>query len=176
MDTGNDMPCANEAEFRAYLLILDMFDPETARATSVLPHAVFSQPILKLAFDLHALVQRNFDSQKAASRGNIQVAQNFASRFFKMVRSRRVPFVMACLLESRFADVRRAGLRALHQSYPKSDDPSKRMSINALLRMFGCVNEDEVVEMVEAVEMEVVYEDEGPAGVLINRSAPYNGT
>lgn len=152
-----------------------MFDPETARATSVLPHAVFSQPILQLAFDLHALVQRNFDSQKAASRGNIQVAQNFASRFFKLVRSQRVPYVMACLLESRFADVRRAGLRALHQSYPKTEDPSKRMSINALMRMFGCVDENEVVDMVEAVEMEVVYEDDGPVGVFVNRSAPFNG-
>jgi hypothetical protein len=47
----------------------------------------------------------------------VPAAQNFYTEFFKLVAKPETPFLMACLLESHFADVRKGALKAMNISY-----------------------------------------------------------
>ncbi|KAI8874886.1 hypothetical protein K501DRAFT_297785 [Backusella circina FSU 941] len=111
----------NEAEFRAYHIIAHFRDQDVVRQTMTLPLALFKHPHIELALKFHSLAQRNNEIMETASRRNkptnVPAAQNFYTQFFKLVAKSQTPFLMSCLLESHFADVRKGALKSMNISY-----------------------------------------------------------
>lgn len=171
----------NEPEFRAYMLISHINDHEVARGIMDLPSPIFNHPLLQTAFDLRALAQRNFDSQKIGSGYNTEVSQNFFSRFFKVVNNDKVPFLLACLAHAKFGDVRRAALRALTKAYPRlpsGDYTSARvLSMDMAIKLLGCQSPDEVITTVETLGLDVIWSDDNsePIGVAVNMGSDFKG-
>ncbi|KAG2206544.1 hypothetical protein INT47_008561 [Mucor saturninus] len=111
----------NEAEFRAYNIISLIRDQDVARQAMTLPINLFrSQPIQR-ALEFRALSQRNNEIMESSSRRNkpenIEASQNFYSAFFKLIADPDTSFLMACMLETHFPEVRKGALKAMNVSY-----------------------------------------------------------
>lgn len=111
----------NEAEFRAYNIISLIRDQDVARQAMTLPIYLFkSQPITR-ALEFRALSQRNNEIMESSSRRNkpenIEASQNFYSAFFKLIADPNTSFLMACMLETHFPEVRKGALKAMNVSY-----------------------------------------------------------
>ncbi|KAK4517196.1 uncharacterized protein ATC70_000528 [Mucor velutinosus] len=113
--------CENEAEFRAYHLISHIRDQELARQAQTLPIHIFKHPYMKRALELHALSQRNNEIMETSSRRNkpknIEASQNYYSKLFKMIADNQTSFLMACMMECHFSDIRKGALKAMNTAY-----------------------------------------------------------
>lgn len=111
----------NEAEFRAYHLISHIRDQELARQAQTLPIHIFRHPYMKRALELHALSQRNNEIMETSSRRNkpenIEASQNYYSKLFKMIADDKTSFLMACMMECHFSDIRKGALKAMNTAY-----------------------------------------------------------
>jgi hypothetical protein len=169
-------------------------DNEVARTILDLPHEIFSHPQLQLAFTFRSLAQRNFDTQKVGSKYNAEISLNFFSQYFKRVKKRDVPFLIACLAHTKFGDVRRAGTRALMRAYPappqgvvlrEGEDSSsmRAMPVAVFAKLMGCQDESEAMAIADALAVEPYYprgipgfDPNVPLGFLVNTSADFDGT
>lgn len=118
-DSGIETP--NEAEFRAYFLMTHAHDHEAARRLMKFPRHVFEHPYLQRALKLYSLLQRNNEIMQTSARrnkfDNIEACQNFYSQFFKLVGDTGTPFLLACMAEWHFPDVRKGALKAMNRAY-----------------------------------------------------------
>jgi hypothetical protein len=183
---GHESP--NEPEFRAYQLLSHLHDQEVARSILSLPSKIFHHPLVQLAFDLRALAQRNFDTQKVGSKSNAEISLNHFTRYFKRIKSADVPFLVACLAHNKLGEVRRAGTRALMRSYARVQPSAlgtagmktKVMTTGMFKDLMGCTNETEAIGLALVLDITPVWEDgriegEGtPMGFLISAGADYN--
>lgn len=111
----------NEAEFRAYNVISHIRDQDIARQTMTLPVHLFKSQYITRALEFRALSQRSNEIMESSSRRNkpenIEASQNFYSAFFKLIADSGTSFLLACMLETHFADVRKGALKAMNIAY-----------------------------------------------------------
>lgn len=111
----------NEAEFRAYYLLSHIRDQDIARQAQTLPIHIFRHPYMTQALELHALSQRNNEIMETSSRRNkpenIEASQNYYSKLFKMIADDQTSFLMACMMECHFSDIRKGALKAMNIAY-----------------------------------------------------------
>ncbi|KAI9271180.1 SAC3/GANP/Nin1/mts3/eIF-3 p25 family-domain-containing protein [Helicostylum pulchrum] len=111
----------NEAEFRAYHIISQIKDEDIAQRSMRLPVHIFKSQYVTRALEFRALSQRNNEILETSSRRNkpenIEACQNFYSYFFKLIADPTTPYLMACLLETHFSEVRKGALKAMNTSY-----------------------------------------------------------
>ena len=204
-ESGVEMPCSNEPEFRAYMLIFDLASKSVSIPTAELPAAIIDHPLVKLAWEIRKAAQRNFDSQKEGSKANAELGSNLITRFVRLMKARRVPFLMSCLVEIRLREIRRSALRALNRTYPRLRGEPVRLNesgevverrmvlLKTLDQMLGCEQQEaeesawddvlpadrssdaEAVDVVKKFELEVYSDQTGPVGALINAGAWFNG-
>ncbi|ORY95200.1 SAC3/GANP/Nin1/mts3/eIF-3 p25 family-domain-containing protein, partial [Lobosporangium transversale] len=120
MRTEN-IPCPNEAEFRAYHILSHLSDPDMIRQAQLLPPHIFMDPYIQNAVEMHALSRRNNDVRRRA-KVQSEASPNFFSRFFKMIAGPKTSYLMACLLETNFGEIRKGALKALNKSYYDQHD------------------------------------------------------
>lgn len=111
----------NEAEFRAYYIITHAHDHETVRNAQWLPRGIFFHPHIQQALAFYNLMQRGNEISSSQTRrnkpDNIAACQQFYTKFFKLVGDVKTSFLMGCMLETHFADVRKGALKAMNVSY-----------------------------------------------------------
>lgn len=111
----------NEAEFRAYHLLSHIRDQDVARQAQTLPIHIFRHPYMKKALQLHALSQRNNEIMETSSRRNkpenVEASQNYYSKLFKLIADDETSFLMACMMECHFPDIRKGALKAMNTAY-----------------------------------------------------------
>jgi hypothetical protein len=110
----------NEAEFRAYSIIFQIQNPiaDLEDRMHDWPRELYTDPRVLTAVKIYTAA-----SDFASLRGPLQPAarqpwakQNF-DRFWKLISSKQVSYLMACVAEIQFNHVRRGILRAVWQSY-----------------------------------------------------------
>jgi hypothetical protein len=110
----------NEAEFRAYSIIFQIQNPiaDLEDRMHDWPKELYTDPRVLTAVKIYTAA-----SDFASLRGPLQPAvrqpwakQNY-DRFWKLVSSKQVSYLMACVAEIQFNHVRRGILRAIWQSY-----------------------------------------------------------
>lgn len=153
-ESGLDMPCSHEPEFRAYMLIYDLTSKSISIPTSELPPSILSHPLVKIAWEIRRCAQRNFDSQKEGSKHNAELGMNNIRRFIKLLSSPKVPYLLACLVEIRLREMRRSALRAMTRAYPRLKTEPIRMNekgqvverrmvlVETLNKILGCMTPD----------------------------------
>lgn len=199
------MPCPNEPEFRAYMLIFDLANKSVSIPTAELPAVILDHPLVKLAWEIRKVAQRNFDTQKEGSKLNSELGANLVTKFIKLLRRSKMPFLLSCLLEVRLRDMRRSALRAMTRTYPRlRADPirvnelgqivERRMVLLGTLdAILGCEEQedeesafddveptsknpdDEAVSVVSRFEIEVFPDHAEPVGAMIHAGAAFNG-
>ncbi|KAG0806018.1 hypothetical protein G6F57_011564 [Rhizopus arrhizus] len=116
-----DIETPNEAEFRAYYIITHIRDKDVVRQISSQPAHIFKHPYVKQALKFHAMAQRSNEIEETSSRRNKAEnafgSQNNYASFFKLVADPHTSFLMACLLETHFPEVRKGALKAMNVAY-----------------------------------------------------------
>lgn len=174
MSTGQSSP--NEAEFRAYHLILNLYDPEVLRNVELLPEEVFDAPILQTAIRLRGYAQRsNRGGTSRANALNTDAPMNFFSRFFAEIRAadQRVPYLLACMLENKFAPIREGGLKALCFNYNKAH---RGPSLSFVKEALGADTEEQVEEWAKLCGIEVQREGDGEPALKLNKQVELTKT
>ncbi|XP_064632877.1 germinal-center associated nuclear protein-like [Lineus longissimus] len=108
LENKQGIRCPNEAEFRGYMILMNLNEGDTLREVQQLPDEIRTSPAVKFAVETyHALDSNNY------------------IRFFKLVK--KVTFLQACIMHRYFNQVRHKALRimlkALHKrtQYPVED-------------------------------------------------------
>jgi len=116
----------NEAEFRAYNLLLHLRDPETLREVELLPTSIFTSEQVQVALRLRTCAQRSNNIERRGQPINEECTLNFYTSFFKEVD--RLPvgpgYLLACLAENVFTDVRRGAIKAMCKAYIDRSPPT----------------------------------------------------
>lgn len=170
--------CPHEAEFRAYYLITHLRDSDTIRQMELLPQDIFHSEHLQAALRLHALAQRNNESRGERGRrpANSEASLNAFSRFFKAIASDQTSYLLACLAETHFADIRRGALVCLRKAY-MAQHPE--CPLPKLTRMLGCDDAVQCADITQNFGFAVVYDDQQvvpyPIAVILHRGTTMTG-
>lgn len=147
----------HEGEFRAYQLLLGAYDPEALREVEVLPGPVLDHPILQSALKIRALIQgcgpvalRRADTASLPAHGLA-----FFARFFSLVARQETDYLLGCIAEELFADVRRAGLRALARASKTKDTPP----ICWITQALGFDDDAQVLSLAEQLDVQPRVDD-----------------
>jgi nuclear mRNA export protein SAC3 len=124
--------------------------------------------------DLHAVAQRNnvANSRRAA---NTEAAQNLFSRFFQLTARSKTPFLVACLLEFHFEDIRKGALKAMKSSFREMH---KAFPIDTLTNMLGFNDDFDTAAFVQACKLESVLDHITglPSAVKVHNRAIFDGS
>ena len=162
----------NEAEFRAYHLLAHVRDPDVARQLEKQSSRILDASIVNAALELRALAQRNNINSRRAT--NTEATQNLFSRLFSVVAQPRVPFLMACLMEFHFEDIRKGALKAMRSSFREAH---KAFPMSTLTEMLGFDDEAATASFVSACKLELVVDpiSRTPTAVKLHSRAPFDG-
>ncbi|KAG0046704.1 hypothetical protein BGZ83_008109 [Gryganskiella cystojenkinii] len=158
--------CENEAEFRAYHILSHLRDPDMIRQAQLLPNHIFYNSYIQVAAEVHALTRRSNDIRR---RGKVQseASPNFFSRFFKMIAGRATTYLMACLLEANFVEIRTGALKAMNKAYLGQHGG---IAVQDLINILGFDDMEECVLNCEAHDLAVSMQ--GEPTVVFGRKDP----
>lgn len=166
---SSNVQTPNQAEFRAYHLLVHIRDPEVARQIERLPPHIFDSPILQTALELRRFAQQN-PAPRTKSNGP---SQNYFSRFFSTVSRESIHFLMACLVQISFLDIRKAALKALKGAFRKAN---RSFPLSTLTDMLGCDDDEETTLLVAALGLQTeTIENSGTVGVKLNPESSFSG-
>ncbi|KAJ5562607.1 SAC3/GANP/Nin1/mts3/eIF-3 p25 [Penicillium sp. DV-2018c] len=119
----------NEDEFRAYHILFSIHDqrPDLEARVSRWPVDLLASPRVQVALELFAAACNTWEPQGAldARRPNA-IAQGLYARFFNIIDSPSVSYLMACVAEIYFNHIRQTAIRAIWKAYcrtPLSQQP-----------------------------------------------------
>ncbi|KAJ5948906.1 hypothetical protein N7454_002213 [Penicillium verhagenii] len=149
----------NEDEFRAYYIIFSIHDqrPDLEARVSKWPTNLLKSPRVQVAMELYSASGNTWEYQKALdSRRPNAVAQGFYTRFFNTVNSPSVSYLMACVAEIYFSQVRQTAIRAIWKAYSrpqqsKNDD----WKLDELTQVLHFDDEDETIKFCEDQGLEI---------------------
>lgn len=118
---ANGGTCPNEAEFRAYSLLSKIRDPQYDKTIQDLPTYIVQDELVQLAI----CFRRILSNSNYLERGYIKTENgiNLYTRFFTLMRSERVPFLMNSFLQMYLGEVRFYAMKALSLTLNKRHKP-----------------------------------------------------
>lgn len=132
----------NEAEFRAYQLIIHLRDQDQERQAQRWAPKVFDSKQVQQALKFFMLAQRNNAEQVHLRVGNPESCMNFAGTIFRLLKSKLTSYLQACLLEFHFNDIRKTALKAMKNTYRVG---TKMVFLKDIKEMLGYENEEFVL-------------------------------
>ncbi|CUM66228.1 uncharacterized protein PRCAT00003888001 [Priceomyces carsonii] len=144
----------NEAEFRAYYLLSHFRDPELEREIQELPDDILQNRLVQLALMFRTIMSQN----NIVDRGYVNKigALNFFVEFFKIAYSEETPFLVGCLLETHFNEIRFYALKAMSRCYHTK---GKAYPAESLQAMLGFDSMDKLTKFVSYYEVDLIYEN-----------------
>ncbi|ODV87649.1 hypothetical protein CANARDRAFT_25895 [[Candida] arabinofermentans NRRL YB-2248] len=139
--------CPNEAEFRAYELITKWKDNETDRNLQSLPSSIFKSDIVQRALMLRGFIVQGFASV------------NLYSEFFRSIFDSNTPFLLACLSEIHFNEIRYNALRTMSRAYHSKS--KKQPDGRFLAEVLGFDNIDGLVKTCNFYDIPIATDEEG---------------
>ena len=128
-DSRHKMIFPNEAEFRAYCIILEIQDhrPDLEDRAQLWPRPLLQDRRVQTALSLYAATGSTSDGQgPLRPPARFSVAQAYTGRFWALVKSNAVPYLMACVAEIYFGLVRSTALETIWKAYKgKRGGPTK---------------------------------------------------
>ncbi|OQV10340.1 hypothetical protein CLAIMM_14357 [Cladophialophora immunda] len=159
----------NEAEFRAYLVIFEIQAPERPDLEDRMqswPRGLLRDKRVQTALKLYRAAGNSLLGQ-----GPLQpwepfaVAQGKTGSFWNLLASDAVPYIMACLAEIYFAEVRFAGLDALWRSCKKGplaqQAKSRDWTLGEVTNFLGFDSDDETNDFCAAFDLYFATDDSG---------------
>ncbi|KAF9584024.1 hypothetical protein BGW38_007829 [Lunasporangiospora selenospora] len=133
------------------------------RQAQSLPTHIFRNPYIQVAAEMHALTRRNNDIRRRAKIQS-EASPNFFSRLFKTVAGPAVTYLMACIMETHFVEIRKGALKALNKSYL---DQHGGVLVKDLVQILGFDDTDECLINCQQYDLELT--NHSQAAVIFGR-------
>lgn len=157
-DVCRDMrvTCDNEAEFRAYYLLLNAHDPSIAKRipTWGKEHWFESEEVQTALSLIHAMDDVREPKGPIKPRRPTTLSDTSFTNYFSIVEDPRVSYTMACIAEVHFTTVRQGILRNLVRSYARHRDAPRTITASDLNGMLRFDTDEEAVEFAELHDFE----------------------
>ncbi|KAF3915600.1 hypothetical protein ABW21_db0207311 [Orbilia brochopaga] len=137
-----------EAEFRAYTLLSNIYNPlQIARALQ-LPSRITETPIFRLALRLFKYAQRaNHDDKNLfGNTSRSEATLNWSARFFDLLHNPSTPYLLACLAAMEFMNVKKGAIKTFERGFPPQKTAS---SLSLLKELVDAPSDDDVKSAVE---------------------------
>ncbi|KAJ5176742.1 uncharacterized protein N7482_002619 [Penicillium canariense] len=152
----------NEDEFRAYYILFSIHDqrPDLEARVQKWPPALLNSPRVQVALDLYAAACNTWEYQGTldARRPNA-IAQGFYARFFHIIDSPSVSYLMACVAEIYFNHVRQTTIRAIWKAYcriPASQQhKNDEWTIDQLTNVLHFDDDDQTIKFCEEQDLQL---------------------
>jgi hypothetical protein len=135
------------------------------RQAQRLPLHIFQDPYIQVAAEIHALTRRNNDIYRRAKTQS-EASPNFFSRFFKLLAGTPTTYLMACLLETNFVEIRKGALKAMNKCYL---DQHGGFPVDDLVAILGFDDADECIANCEEYDLALTMDR---TGVIFGRKDP----
>lgn len=158
----------NEAEFRAYYILFSIHDqrPDLEARVQKWPRELRESPRVQVAMELFAATGNTWEYQGTldAKRPN-PLAQGLYSRFFKLVKSKSVSYLMACVAEVYFNQVRQTAIRSIWKAYcrqPASQQfKIQEWTVDQLTVALAFDNDEQTISFCEEQDLQFATNSEG---------------
>ena len=158
----------NEDEFRAYYIVFSIHDqrPDLEARVQNWPRELRMSPRIQAALKLFAAAGNTWEYQGAldAKRPNA-IAQGFYSRFFNIVRSDKVSYLMSCVAEIYFNQVRQTAIRSIWKAYcrhPVSQQhKNHEWTVEELTKVLSFDHRDQTIAFCEEQDLHLTTNEEG---------------
>ncbi|KAF7591252.1 hypothetical protein BBP40_001813 [Aspergillus hancockii] len=152
----------NEDEFRAYYIIFSIHDqrPDLEARVQKWPAELRNSPRIQLALELLATSGNVWEYQGTLdSKRPNAIAQGFYSRFFSLIDSPAVPYLMACVAEIYFNHVRQTAIRSIWKGYcryPASQQHrNEEWTVDELTTVLCFDHDDQTIKFCEEQDLEI---------------------
>jgi hypothetical protein len=116
-DSRGKVALPNEPEFRAYLIVFQLQDPDMEDRVQSWPQELVQHPRIRKAMELYAAAGDTSSLQgPLRPPATLPIAQQNWQRFWNLVASKRTSYLTACVAEINFNLIRRVTLQALTRS------------------------------------------------------------
>lgn len=167
-DNRGRISFSHEDEFRAYYIIFSIHDqrPDLEARVQKWPPELRNAPRVQAALELFAAAGNTWDYQGTldAKRPNA-IAQGFYARFFSLVNSPSVSYLMACVAEIYFNHMRQTAIRSIWKGYcryPSSQQhKNEEWTVNELTRVLYFDDNDQTFEFCEAQDLQFAQNSNG---------------
>ena len=169
-DSRPRLTSANEAEFRAYCIIFEIQDqrPDLEDRVQNWPRSLIVDGRVQTALKIYATAGNSSDEQgPLRPRTSFSIAQANSGRFWALVKSRAVPYLMACVAEIYFNFIRSTALETIWTAY-KGKRPGRQPQdwvLDDLTPALGFDNEDQTRAFCEDHGLSVLEKESGEAFV-----------
>ncbi|RAL14206.1 putative leucine permease transcriptional regulator (SAC3) [Aspergillus homomorphus CBS 101889] len=160
-DNRGRIPFPNEDEFRAYYILFSIHDqrPDLESRVQKWPVELRSSPRVQMALELFAAASNTWEYQGTldAKRPNA-IAQGFYMRFFNLIDSPGVPYLMACVAEIYFNHMRQTAIRSIWKAYcryPASQQhKNEEWTVDELTTVLRFDNYDQTIKFCEEQDLQ----------------------
>ncbi|KAJ5165124.1 SAC3/GANP/Nin1/mts3/eIF-3 p25 [Penicillium coprophilum] len=163
----------NEDEFRAYHILFSIHDqrPDLEARVQKWPASLLSSPRVQVALELFAAACNTWEPQGALdSRRTNAVAQGFYSRFFNIINSPSVSYLMACVAEVYFNHIRQTAIRAIWKAYCRTplsqQSKNDHWTVEELTKVLHFDNDEQTIEYCNSQDLQFVENASG--GLYLN--------
>ena len=166
-DSRHKLNSSNEAEFRAYCIIFEIQDqrPDLEDRAQQWPRPLLQDSRVQTALKLYAATGNTADEQgPLRPRATFAIAQANTGRFWDIVCSSAVSYIMACAAEIYFDLVRRITLEAIWKAYKGNRGGSGRIedwSLEQLTHVLGFDDEQQTQMYVEEHGFTIAEREDG---------------
>ncbi|KAJ5794841.1 SAC3/GANP/Nin1/mts3/eIF-3 p25 [Penicillium paradoxum] len=151
----------NEDEFRAYHILFSIHDqrPDLEARVSKWPTSLLTSPRVRVALELFAAACNTWEPQGAldARRPNA-IAQGFYARFFNIINSPSVSYLMACVAEVYFNHIRQTAIRAIWKAYCRTplsqQSKNDHWTVEELTKVLHMDNDEQTIEYCNAQSLQ----------------------
>ncbi|CAG8931790.1 unnamed protein product [Penicillium salamii] len=158
----------NEAEFRAYYILFSIHDqrPDLEARVQKWPSDLLASPRVQVALELFAAAGNTWEPQGAldARRPNA-IAQGFYTRFFNIINSRSVSYLMACVAEVYFTHIRQTAIRSIWKAYcrtPQSQQSKNdQWTIEELTKVLHFDDDQQTIDFCNSQDLHFTQNDQG---------------
>ncbi len=162
----------HEAEFRAYHIITHLRDADMARQVQALPVTLRSSREVVHAMKLYTLAQRSGDEFIRHKVPSCEGSHNLFARFFKSIESNQSTYLMACLCETHFGDIRKGAIKSLRKAYISQ---TKWYPVADLVAILGCDDSEEAARNCEHCGLIVDLEEGSGKRTALYRNSAWDG-
>lgn len=163
-DSRGRMQLPHEAEFRSYCIIFQIQDPTPNLEDRIQcwPREIIGNARVQRALKLYAAACNASEPQgPLRPRTHHPIAQANWRRFWRLINSNEVSYLMACVAEIYFPYIRRMTINAIWTSYRQSNKQTSEWPLDELTGVLGLETEDEVQEFCEKFGFRVTEREDG---------------
>ncbi|KAJ6169707.1 hypothetical protein N7497_002550 [Penicillium chrysogenum] len=163
----------NEDEFRAYHILFSIHDqrPDLEARVQKWPTALLASPRVQVALELFAAACNTWEPQGALdSRRPNAIAQGFYARFFNIINSPSVSYLMACVAEVYFNHIRQTAIRAIWKAYCRTplsqQSKNDHWTVEELTKVLHFDDDEQTVEYCTAQGLQ--FAEKASGGLYLN--------